>query len=261
MYKIDGKDLSELGAMPVRASDEVLALSGFMSLPKRTGTTEYDWGTSIEPFVSQEDIILDGRTLTLYAVVKGASNLEMIGKLQTLFAACVSCKTLCTDYDTFKVLQKDEIKVTTYKNPYLALVEIPFWEPDYIKKEVTITASGTGEYRLDGYDLNKDFGLYIASDNELYNEAGRIDVETTLTYRNTSFRSAMDKTITCYLWGGSLKDMYNRICQFESVCIAPGTRILRVGNVSHEIYFKSGIDTKVISDKALSISLKCRIIN
>ena len=86
IYKIDNKPLSYFGAHPARGH-HFFALEGFFDLPKRTGKTEYDWGTSIEPFVMEEDIRLDGRTLTFNVVMKK-------DKVDTYKAACVLCKVL-----------------------------------------------------------------------------------------------------------------------------------------------------------------------
>ena len=86
IYKIDSTPLSDFGAIPSPDSGH-FALSGMLDLPRRIGSTEYDWGTSIEPFVDAEDIELDGRTLTLNVAIKKA-------QLQAFKEACVACTEL-----------------------------------------------------------------------------------------------------------------------------------------------------------------------
>jgi hypothetical protein len=255
MYQIDGKNLSDYGVSPVK-NDEAIALAGVMSLPKRTDTTEYDWGTSIEPFVDAEDIELDGRKLTLGASIK--SDKDLLLKLSTFMDACVACKSLGTDFGTFQVIQKDEITVTKYLG--IVILSIPFWQQDYLIATNDIVPSNSGDYMLDKYDLKKDFGISMSSSNGIDNTPGRIDVSTTLPYRTTTYRTARDLSLSCKMLGESLTDLYKKITKFEALCISPGTHQIKCKNVSRTIYFKDGIDVKVEADTVLSFDLKCRVI-
>jgi len=256
MYKIDGKDLSEYGAIPSK-SDGMTALSGVMSLPKRTGTTEYDWGTSIEPFVDAEDIELDGRKLTLCVTIK-ADDTELLSKIEAFKNACISCTSLTNDFGTFQVIQKYEITVTKYVG--VALITVPFWEQNYVVATNDIKPSNSGSYMLDEYDLFKDFGISMSSSNGINNTSERIDVSTTLPYMATAYRSAMDLSLTCKMFGESLADLYQKITKFEALCISPGTHQIKCKNTSRTIYFKDGIDVKVEANTVLSFDLKCRVI-
>lgn len=261
-YKIDGVDLSTFGAIPSKASGEVIFLSGLFSLPKRTDTTEYDWGTSIEPFVDADDIELDGRTLTLNVAIKGASLSDLHTKLATFKTACIACTKLYTEFDEFDVIQKGAISVDEYFYVNMATVEVPFWQQDYIPEVISIEGSGNGSYRLDAYDLIKDFGIYLSSWRDINNTAARIDISTTLPYTNTSYRSALDLSISCKMKGFSLSDLYTKMSQFNALCVAPGTHTLKIaGNADKTVYFKDGITTKAVAEKMLSFDLKCRVIS
>ena len=50
-YKLDDIDISSYDAFPyvgqTKDSKDCIAISGVFDLPKRKGTTEYNWGTSI----------------------------------------------------------------------------------------------------------------------------------------------------------------------------------------------------------------------
>lgn len=84
-YKLDDIDISSYDAFPyvgqTKDSKDCIAISGVFDLPKRKGTTEYNWGTSIEPFVDAEDIELDGRTLVLSLVVRSENVKSQLDKL------------------------------------------------------------------------------------------------------------------------------------------------------------------------------------
>ena len=111
-YKIDGVDISTFGAFPyIEKSKECIALSGVFNLPKRTGTTEYNWGVSIEPYVDASDIELDDRTLKLRLVIKGH---DYISKVMQLRLACIACRKLWTEFGEFDVMLKDGITVDEY---------------------------------------------------------------------------------------------------------------------------------------------------
>lgn len=260
IYKIDNVNISSFGAIPSNASGEKIALSGLFDLPKRKGATEYDWGTSIEAFTDADDIILDGRTLTLNVAIKGSSITDLHTKVDAFKAACIRCTKIYSELSgELNVIQKDEISVTEYGN--IAIVKIPFWQDVYIPGAISIAPSVTGNYMLDTYNLIKDFGIYITSLSEVNNTAKRIDIDTTLPYANTSYRSSYDLTLKCKMLGQSLQDLYSKMSQFNALCTSAGLHTLKLpSNTDKKVYFKDGISAKVESDKIISFDLKCRVI-
>lgn len=250
IYKIDNKPLSFFGAYPARGS-HFFALEGFLDLPKRIGKTEYDWGTSIEPFVMSEDIILDGRTLTLNAVVKK-------DKVEVFKTACVACKILSMGSDSFDVVCKDEIIVTEIDNYVIVIVK--FWQYDFQLQPVTIAPSGSGLYGIDNYSLNKDFGIHIAKSNNLSNTAKRIDINTTEFYKITKYRNTRSIEIQCSMMSASFADVQNKMNQFQSVLMASGMRVLTIRNKIFLVYFKDGFAVEVISENILKFNLKATVV-
>lgn len=250
IYKIDNKPLSDFGAHPARGT-HFFALEGFFDLPKRIGKTEYDWGTSIEPFVMSEDIILDGRTLTLNAVMKK-------DKLEAFKTACVGCKILSMGNETFNVVCKDEIQVTEIDDYTIAVVK--FWQYDFQLQLITIVPSGSGLYSIDNYSLNKDFGISISKSNNLSNTAKRIDVNTTEFYKITEYRNTRSIEIQCSMIGSSFLDVQNKMNQFQSVLMSPGMRVLTIRNNLFNVYFKDGFAVEVISENILKFNLKATVV-
>ncbi|MEA4980738.1 MAG: hypothetical protein VB075_19400 [Petrimonas sp.] len=249
-YKLDNIPLSSLGAIPSRGN-QFFALEGMLDLPKRIGTTEYNWGTSIEPFVDTEDIELDGRALTLNVAIKKTS-------LDTFKSACVACTELSFDYDTFQVVQKDEIKVEEIGGYYK--VEIPFWQNSVGLKPITITPSGTGFFKINNFDLAKDFGIYLAQSSNSQNTAKRIEVQTTEFYERTNFRDTWIIDLPCSLVGNDFSDMYAKMSQFQALMMSPGIHALKIRNNTLSIYFKDGMSVNVVSENIAQFTLRATVV-
>lgn len=258
-YRVGSTSINAFGAMPVRTT-QALAIHGLLDLPKRLGKTEHDWGTSIEPFVNEKDISLDGRTLTLHVAIL-PSNLE------SFKTACISSKEIGFSYryevgesdyeilmDTFEVVCKDEIKVYNY-GKYL-LVQVDFWQNEYIPQPIEVTPSSSGTFRLDNYDLRKDFGISIRQSSNLSNTAKRIDVKTTEFYERTNYRGQREVYFKCSMIGNNFADIYYKMNQFESILIAPELRRMAVENKTFDVYFKDGIKVNVVNERILDFTLK-----
>lgn len=259
-YKLDGKAIESFGAHPC-ISQEYIALAGAFDMPKRKGTTEYNWGSSIEAFVGKEDIELDGRTLIIEVCIKGISADDYRTKLDSYKSACVSCRKLWTGFGEFDVVMKDAMDVEEHTDNFIAIVTTKLWQPGCTLPELTVSPTeGTGAL-LDGYNLEKDFGIYVLSSKNSKNVAKRIDVSTTRPYTQTQYREAMDITIECTMTGDNLLELYSKAGQFQALCMRPGLRKLKLaGNEFYDLYFKDGMSVKVQSDTLLKFDLKCRVI-
>ena len=258
-YKLDDIDIRTYGAIPyVEHSKECMALTGVFDLPKRKGTTEYNWESSIEPYVDAGDIELDGRTLTLSLCIKAADYKD---KLSVLKAACISCKKLGTEFGEFEVILKDGISVDEYIILNMAIVKIKFWQQIYFPVEIMLTPTGGISYMLDEYNLQQDFGILISSRSRFENLEKRIEVSTTKPYTQTVYREARDITFQCIMRGRNLFELYEKMSQFQAVCIAPGTRRLCLReNETIDLYFKNGITVTARTERLLEFSLKCRVV-
>ena len=254
-YKIDGVPISEYGATPALAGQSY-ALHGVCDLPKRVGTTEHNWGTSIEPFVESDDIKLDGRTLTLHVAIKE-------DRLQTFLDACIDCGELSTGFDTFDVVCKDEVAVQEF-GPW-RIVTVPFWQEYFELKPLVYSPSGSGDYRLDNFNLNKDFKVLVSEINGSSNMARRIEVQTTEFYQRTNFRSTRAIDLTCVLHAKSattnmFEIIYENMCQFHAALMAPGMRELNLRNNSFFVYFKDGMSVENVANNIARFNLKATVI-
>lgn len=257
-YKLDNVDISSFGAYPYENTKGSTAITGIFDLPKRKGTTEYDWGTTIEPFVDAEDIELDGRTLTLSLVIR-SSNLK--SQLKKLVDACIACRHLSTVFGDFDIICKDEITVEEYLSLNMAIVQVKFWQQDYIPAEIKMQPSGGNSYTMDNYSLYVDFGISVSSRSGVESIGKRIEVATTLPYMQNKFRELGTLTLKCAMLGTDLKDLYLKMGQFSALCISPGLRSLCLrDNENMKIYFKDGITVTARTAHVLEFDLKCRVM-
>lgn len=245
IYKLDNVPIESLGARPGRMN--YFAMDGVLDLPRRVGKTEHDWGTSIEPFIEAEDIKLDGRRLLLRAVVHK-------GRLDEYTDACIACKTLSFDYDSFSVVCGGQIE-TEEVGPYF-VVDAFFWQNDYKLKEISITPSASGLFKIDDYDLNSDFGIYLARRDDLFDIAGRIEVATTEFYTRANYRGLREVTLRCSMRSGNFEEAYDKMSQFQALLMRPGLRQLSIRNNNYSLYFKDGMTTDIVVPKILQFNLK-----
>lgn len=244
-YKLNDISISSLNAFPA-INGQAFALHGMFDLPKRIGTTEYDWGTSIEPFVEEEDIELDGRTLTLHVAVK-------LSSLESFKQACLECQELSTDYETYEVVQKDEITVVNMGEYYR--VTVPFWQQTYIPGNKPINPIGIEAYRLDEFSLREDFGVIVAESNNMLNTAKRIDVSTSEFYGRTNFRGSRNISLNCAMKGENTAILIYNMKRFHALMMSPGMRTLVAPNKTQSVYFKNGLTATAVKKNVLQFTL------
>jgi hypothetical protein len=259
MYRLDDIPLRSIGVIPC-LNKERIALEGVFNLPKRKGTSEYSWGTEIEPFVDAEDMEFDGRSLTLNAWIRGNTPEEYAGILNAFKASCIQCRVLSTGYDDFAVLLKDEVKVTEYIGHNRARAAATFWQEAVTFPELSTAATGGPGYLLDGYNL-LDFGIRVSERRDNSNVGKRIEVGTTLPYSRTEYRDKATAVLRCYMRGNDFAGMYWQMTQFHALCAAPGLRVLRYPDGSQVTgYFKDGFTVKAVHHTKLDFDLKMRVV-
>lgn len=251
-YKIDGRQIPYI--LPITGGG-VIALGGVFDFPKRTGNTEYNWGTSIEPYVDAADICFDGRSLELsLAMYDYHKHLDEFRQL------CINCRRLETDFGTFSVLVKEEINVEEINSEY-ALLTVRFWQQEVILPVLTITPTGGGGYGIDGFNLTKDFGIGVAAITDRSNIGKRLEAKTTLPYTQTIYRELPEVTLACTMCGSGLVELHARMLQFQSLCVAPGLHSLtNNGEPLFNFYITNGISVKPADETVLKFELKLKTV-
>ena len=138
--------------------------------------------------------------------------------------------------DTLAYCQ-DEIKQA---NNQLA---IPLYEPIWIQPAETGTATGGQGFRIDGFNLFKDFGIIISEVNDYKNIPKRIDVGTTDYYKNTGYRENGIMNII----GAFNGDLVENTSKFYALMSSPCIKTFTFpDNTSYQVYASLGCQVKEI---------------
>lgn len=258
-YKFDGVYVAAWGVTPF--TDEAgVALEGVFDLPKRTGETEHNWGTEIEAYVEAEDIVIDGRKLTLKVLLKGADEADYAGKLADFRRACVELRRLSCEFGELDVLVKDEVSVEELPG-CAAVVSVPMWEELVMIPGLVVNGSGRKGISLDEFCLEQDFGVIVQGWKGSQDVGKRIEVQTTEPYLRTEFRDRGEVTLSGWMKGENWQEVYARMRQLQALCMRPGLRELAFpdGTVCRG-YVKDGMTVKPGFGCVLSFDLKVRMI-
>ena len=178
-YYINNTPISQFGIIPTKSNGNI-SISGCFNLPKRKGTTYYDWVTdnSVEPYVESEDMDFDSRDISITGniVSDSDSSLPLINdfmnELPELFT--LSCKwgswSVKCKSTTIETFTKSACKIT-----------IKFIEPLVNLSGTLPSPTENGE--IDGYKWTS-FGLYL---KEISNYQGIGAPKSLSTTQNPSY--------------------------------------------------------------------------
>jgi len=261
-YKINDIDFSMFGITPIRGNEPV-ALTGFLDFPGREGTTERDWGTETEAFVSAADLEWKERKLTFTGLVEAASSAALLQSIADFSALCKNnLLTLQTTYGTFGVVLKDELTVTRLDD-VTATVKADFTEQNVVFPALVLAATGGAGYRLSGYNLQNDFGIYVEKSSGQLDTPSRIEVKTTADYLKTSYRKPKDITLKCAMLQQDILSLISKMGQFHSLLASEGLKaFIDRDDQTYNVYAKDGFSTviKGLSEVVATFTLKLRVL-
>jgi len=258
-YKINNIDLSTFGITPIQFSGQSLATSGVFDFPERKGTTEHNWGTEIEPFVSAADIEFEGRDISFKGLMRAANRAAILTNLNNLATLCKSgALTFETRVGTFTVYLTGDIKVIELSLTVITL-EIKFRQPVVLFPTAAGAASGGSGYRLSGYSLKSDFGITVNSCTGKLDTPQRIEVKTTDFYTNAAYREPKDIKIGCTMIGSGLSDLTNKMGRLHGLLSQAGLRTLKFPDgTTATVYLKGGFNVSGITEYTCQFTLILR---
>ena len=252
-YKFDQIDIAFYGVLP-RRDESGLALSGMLDFPKRNGTTEHNWGTQIEPYVTDRDLSFEGRTLNMKLVMP---DLVHLGKFSQ---AWMNCKMLGTEWGDFNVIAANEMTVEKI-GERMGLIGISFLQASVEPPILDLAGSGGTGYRIDDWHLEHDLGIRVAAVTDDLNFPKRIDVGTSDVYTETRYRENGKLTLDCVMQSINSARMVRQMGQLHAICALPGLRQLQFpdGN-KREMYVKDGFKVSMDGNCVARFSLKMEML-
>lgn len=241
MVTINNTSFSTWGLRPI-SFESGLSVTGIFDMPRRLGDTERSWGDSVEAFLDQEDIIFDGRKISVRLLFVSQGDDSLITTFSNWLIG-LSSITLNTDFGNFNVVFKDEMKVT--KRGAARILEIELWENEVSFLTPSGASGGTG-FRIDGYNF-QDFGITILKTSDYLDTPKRIEVNTTEFYENSQYREPKELQIEGLIKGNSKVDFWSKLNRFYGLLAGAGTRIIQFpDNTTYHGYVKDGVSAKRI---------------
>lgn len=258
-YTIDNNDLAGFSAFPVQGKEHAV-LEGVLSFPRRKGESEYNWGDSVEAFVSDGEIEFEARKLTLNMLLKTEGTFDDYRtKLETLKEACSACKTLGTPYDTFTVTLGDGVTIKEYPRYRAALFAASFTQETFQCPDLVTTPTGqVGEYRITDDDnrtfsLLRDFGIYVSGRRDNHNIGKRSGQKEFLP------REKSDIVLSCNAVAENFETLYAAMRQFHAFCASPGEKqLVFPGGETYPFYIRDGFTVTQETNNAVKFDFKIR---
>ena len=258
-YKINNIDLLTFGITPIQFSGQSLAVTGVFDFPNRKGTTEHDWGTEIEMFVSAADLEFDGRDISFKGLMRAANRASLLTNLNSLITLCKSgILSFETHVGTFQVYMTGGIEVVDWSDTSFS-IEIKFRQPVVLFPTAAgLATAGTG-YKIAGYNFKSDFGITVNSLTGRLDTPARIEVKTTGFYTNSTYREPKEISVRCVMLATNLSDLTNKMGRLHGLLSQPEFKILTFpdGTIA-SVYLKSGFNVSGITEYSCQFTLILR---
>lgn len=273
-YSLHGVNLSTFGIIPLRADGSNIAMSGHLDLPSRRNKTEQIWGdqNGVEPYVSESEIMFNGRDITFHGIVKGSSKGNVDFKLLDLYGLLNSVGTeelmeFVTPWGTFNVFVNGEIETQYYPNGW-SKITIPFREPhpDLSGGSIPENADPSDITGIDGIDFDSlgfsvvdlnGLGVKTTGLSGIFNRAAP-QPQNAIGYYQEPFQVTktgpksfdLNALIEAEDYAGlvaTIKDLY-------ALLTAPGTRVIYLkGDRLRIVYCRDGFEVSRIHSKGRAL--------
>lgn len=249
-YSINDTPISfwSLEAGTIKESLKGYALKGGWSLPKRLGETHYDWQGELEPYIDADDIMLDGRDLTLSLVCKAQTASELIAKIDIFKEGLDNNFTLLhPKLGAFEVgLQNIDVKIFGRIRAQLTL---KLREPNP-KISTNLPALDGGVYGIDGYSWNQ-LGFTVSNVDDVANLPQWKGLSVTVDPRKDNwivgYRSNGNISIEGTMRGVDYEDFKAKVDLWQALMSKAGLRtVKRYDGSVYQCFCVDGFDVDVL---------------
>lgn len=267
IYNINtGPLYTDYGALPSPKKRGNLAITGVFDFPKRDGTTEKNWGDTIEAFLDAEDINFKPKQCNLYLYLEGTNKTDYNTNLNALLSALKNATSITTDYGLdVEIKSTGKITVSEYLSMNSAYIQYTFEMPNGVLEVATQAASGGNGYKIDNYNLFEDFGLIVKSRSDNKSIAKYNNQDTTTAYeQDLSQRQPKVISLDVTMQASSPYYFLNQISRLHQLLASPDSKTLTFPDGENlEVYCRDGFkinDVQTLGKTTAQFYLKLREI-
>lgn len=239
------------------------ALQGAWSLPKRLGDTHYDWKGELEPYVDADDIMLDGRDLTLSLVCKAKTASELIAKIDIFKEELDDNFTLShAKLGAFEVrLQNIDVKIF---GRIWAQLTLKLREPNP-RIATNLPVADGGAYGIDGYSWLQ-LGFTVSNVDDVANLTQWKGLSVTVDPKKDNwvagYRASRNISIEGTIRGVDYEDFKSKVDLWQALMSKAGLRTVRRYDGSvYQCFCVDGFEVDVLKSSDVHWGqLKCKMI-
>lgn len=259
-YYINNTPISQFGIIPTKANGNI-AISGCFNLPKRKGTTYYDWVTdnSVEPYVDSGDMVFDSREISITGNIVSDSD-SFLSAINDFINGLPELFTLSCKWGSWSVKYKSTTIETFTKSA--CKVTIKFTEP-LVNLSGTLP-SPTENGDIDGYKWTS-FGLYL---KEISNYQGIGAPKSLSVTQNSSYslssKGGIEKTeitVSGIIIAENVEQFKKRIKSLYALLGKDGIRIINYRGREIKCFCTNGFSVQnVFSIGEVYAEFSCKLI-
>lgn len=229
-YKINGVPIKDYGLRAgwIGGNPQSYALSGIWSLPKRLGTTFYNWAGVIEPYVDADDIEFETRSFD-FNVVALACSLAELQLVMERFCAAVGDSMVLSHplLGSYEVLVQ-QFTVKHYENGWGAVtLKLRELTPITLSSMVKLpVVAATNDMGIDGYSW-EELGLVAVSIDGLYGLTQFTPLPITQKNHAIGSRAMRALTLRGKVMGASYDDFNAKVKLLQAVLGGAGLRAIK----------------------------------
>ncbi len=268
MYNLNKISLESLGFIPGRQDNSNIALSGFLDMPSRLGTTQYDWAgeSGVEPYLSADEIFFGGRDLVPRGFIKGNSRADCESKrlqIVSLIDSFTDLVPLESKWGEHNVYVNGAVNVEFLQSKFLKIT-IPMHEPMPIVSGV-LPAADDSELGIDGISFKSLGGTMLELSGDRRNRPAPKSVQFT-TYGKEGY--AITKTVSpelnlkLYIKQPNYAAFKEKVQGMMALLSSPGLRHITGNNDSIRSFFvKDGFVVNTMYSKSAHFTgvIECKL--
>lgn len=260
-YYLNNKPLSDFGIIPSKDGGSI-AITGGFDLPKRSGTTFYNWPleNSVDAYVDADDITFENREIKFTGTILGNAN-NNINALHNYIDSLPVLSELSCKWGSWEVKIQKQIIITPIDRNN-SKIEIIFTEPSPNLTGTLPLPSDKNE--IDNYSW-LDFGLWIESISGGQNIGAykilNVTQNKTHTLPYSGGRDKTEITINANFLCKTFHEFISKVKSLYSLLGNSGLRKIKYRGIEYTCFVVNGFNiSNIIIRNIVSAKFQCKLI-